>query len=71
MESVQAINKREAEMCCMKKHRTYRPKGLSKEEQKYLDAMFRRELIMTLLTIVIGACILAWIIVTLKEVAGL
>ena len=55
----------------MKKHRTYRPKGLSKEEQKYLDAMFRRELIMTLLTIVIGACILAWIIVTLKEVSGL
>lgn len=71
MESVQAINKREVKMCCMKKHRIYRPKGLSKEEQKYLDAMFRRELIMTLLVVLIGAGILAWIIVSLKEVAGL
>lgn len=71
MESVQAINKREAEMCCMKKHRTYRPKGLSKQEKKYLDAMFRRQLIMTLLVMLMGAVILAGIFVSLKEVATL
>lgn len=55
----------------MKRRRTYKPKGLSKQERKYLDAMFRRQLIMTLLVMLMGAVILAGIFVSLKEVATL
>ena len=55
----------------MKRRRTYKPKGVSKQEEKYLDAMFRRQLIMTLLVMLIGAVILAGIFVSLKEVATL
>lgn len=64
---MQAINKREV----MKRRRTYKPKGLSKQEKKYLDAMFRRQLIMTLLVMLMGAVILAGIFISLKEVVAL
>lgn len=55
----------------MKRRRTYKPRGLSKQEKKYLDAMFRRQLIMTLLVMLMGAVILAGIFVSLKEAAAL
>jgi len=40
-----------------KKHKLYRPKGLSKEEEKYLNAQLRRELIMTIIVVIIGVAV--------------
>lgn len=40
-----------------KKHKLYRPKGLSKEEEKYLNAQLRRELIMTIIVVIIGIAV--------------
>lgn len=55
---------------CMKKHRTYRPKGLSKEEQKYLDSMVRREIIMSIVTLLAGIAIVIAIFALTKQAAG-
>lgn len=55
---------------CMKKHRTYRPKGLSKEEQKYLNSMVRREIIMSIVTLLAGIAIVIAIFALTKQVAG-
>lgn len=41
----------------VKKHKLYRPKGLSKEEGKYLNAQLRRELIMTIIVVIIGIAV--------------
>lgn len=43
----------------VKKHKLYRPKGLSKEEEKYLNAQLRRELIMTIIVVIIGIAVVA------------
>lgn len=40
-----------------KKHKLYRPKNLSKEEEKYLNAQLRRELIMTVIVVIIGIAV--------------
>ena len=56
---------------CMKKQIKYRPKGLSKEEQKYMDAMVRREIIMSIVTIIAGVIIVAAIAALTKQAAGL
>lgn len=56
---------------CMKKHRLYRPKGLTKEEQKYVDAMARRELIMSIVVLVGGIIILAVICALTKQATSL
>jgi hypothetical protein len=40
-----------------KKHKLYRPKGLSKEEEKYLNVQLRRELIMTVIVVIIGIAV--------------
>lgn len=40
-----------------KKHKLYRPKDLSKEEEKYLNAQLRRELIMTVIVVIIGIAV--------------
>lgn len=56
---------------CMKKQIKYRPKGLSKEEQKYMDAMVRREIIMSIITIIAGVAIVAAIAALTKQAAGL
>lgn len=56
---------------CMKKHRLYRPKGLTKEEQKYVDAMARRELIISIVVLVGGIIILAVICALTKQATSL
>lgn len=56
---------------CKKKQIKYRPKGLSKEEQKYLDAQFRREIIGTLIVIVIGILVVLGLILMTKQAASL
>ena len=56
---------------CMKKQIKYRPKGLSKEEQIYMDAMVRREIIMSIITIIAGVIIVAVIVALTKQAAGL
>ena len=55
---------------CMKKHRTYRPKGLSKDEQKYLNSMVRREIIMSIVTLLAGIAIVIAIFALTKQAAG-
>ncbi len=40
-----------------KKHKLYRPKNLSKDEKKYLNAQLRRELIMTVIVVIIGIAV--------------
>lgn len=40
-----------------KKHKLYRPRNLSKEEEKYLNAQLRRELIMTVIVVIIGIAV--------------
>ena len=54
-----------------KKHKLYRPKGLSKEEEKYLNAQFRREIIGTLIVIVIGILVVLGLILMTKQAASL
>lgn len=56
---------------CRKKQIKYRPRGLSKEEQKYLDAQLRREIIGTLVVIVIGILIVLWLFLMTKQAASL
>ena len=56
---------------CMKKHRTYRPKGLSKEEQKYLDSMVRREVVMSIFVMIMGALVIVALFMLTKQAAGL
>lgn len=43
----------------MKTHRTYRPKGLSKSEEKWLRSQKRRVIIMAILTLIAGVVIIA------------
>lgn len=43
----------------MKMHKTYRPKGLSKAEDEWLRSQERRAIIMTILTLVAGAVVIA------------
>lgn len=56
---------------CKKKQIKYRPKGLSKEEQKYLDAQFRREIICTFVIVIIGILIVLGIFLMTKQAASL
>lgn len=56
---------------CMKKHKTYRPKGLSKEEQKYLDSMVRREVVMSIFVMIMGALVIVALFMLTKQAAGL
>lgn len=54
----------------MKKQRRYRPKGLSKEEKRYINAMLKREIVM--LVIVLAAAIAVLIaIIQLTKAAGI
>ena len=62
---------RRAESMCMKKHKLYRPKSLSKEEQKYLDAQIRREIIMTIVVMILGIAVVVGIFAMTKKAAGL
>lgn len=55
----------------MKKQIKYRPRSLNKEEQKYLDAQLRREIIGTLVVIVIGILIVLWLFLMTKQAASL
>lgn len=55
----------------VKKHKLYRPKGLSKEEEKYLNAQLRRELIMTVIVVVMGVAIVVSIFGLTKQAATL
>ena len=55
----------------VKKHKLYRPKGLSKEEEKYLNAQLRRELIMAAIVVIIGVAIVVAIFGLTKQVATL
>lgn len=52
---------------CMKKHKIYRPKRLTKEEQKYFNDLARREIIMSMVVIVGGIIILAVICSLLNQ----
>ena len=56
---------------CMKKHKLYRPKSLKKEEQEYLNAQLRRELIMTIAVMVLGIAVVVGIFALTKQAAGL
>lgn len=55
----------------VKKHKLYRPKGLSKEEGKYLNAQLRRELIMAAIVVIMGVAIVVAIFGLTKQVATL
>lgn len=43
----------------MKTHKTYRPKGLTKAEDEWLRSQERRAIIMTILSLIAGAVIVA------------
>lgn len=65
------LNKGGRKMCMSKKKQMkYRPKNLTKEEQNYLDAMVRREIIMSLITIILGIAIIIIMFALTKEVTG-
>ena len=55
----------------VKKNKLYRPKGLSKEEEKYLNAQLRRELIMAAIVVIMGVAIVVAIFGLTKQVATL
>ena len=56
---------------CKKKQLKYRPKKLSEEEQKYIDAQFRREIIMAIIAIVAGIAIAAALLAITRQVVSL
>lgn len=43
---------------CMKTHKIYKPKGLTKKEQEYLAAQERREMLIAFIMVVLGAVII-------------
>jgi len=55
----------------MKKHKLYRPKNLGKEEEQYLNAQLRRELIMAAIVVIMGVAIVVAIVGLTKQVATL
>lgn len=55
----------------MKKQIKYKPKSLTKEEQQYLDAMVKREIILSIIAIVLGVAMIVMLFAITKEVAGL
>lgn len=55
----------------MKKHKLYKPSNITKEEQKYINAQLRRELIMTIAVIIMGIAVLVAIFALTKQAASL
>lgn len=55
----------------MKKHRRGKVKGLRKQEQRYLNAMIWREVIMMLIVLAAGIAVIAVILAMTKEVSSL
>lgn len=54
----------------MKKHKVYKPTGLTKAERDWLKAQERRELIASLIVIVVGVIIIAVLIKMMLGVLG-
>lgn len=56
---------------CMKKQRTYRPKGLTKEEERYLDSLVKRELVLTIFVILAGVAVVIGLFIVAQQAATL
>ena len=56
---------------CKKKQLKYRPKKLSEEEQKYINAQFRREIIMAIIAIAAGIAIAAALLAIARQAVSL
>lgn len=56
---------------CMKKQRTYRPKGLTKEEERYLDSLVKRELVLTIFVILAGVAVVIGLFIVAQQAAAL
>lgn len=55
----------------MKKQRTYRPKGLTKEEERYLDSLVKRELVLTIFVILAGVAVVIGLFIVAQQAAAL
>ena len=56
---------------CMKKQRTYRPKGLTKEEERYLDSLVKRELVLAIFVILAGIAVVIGVFIVAQQAATL
>lgn len=56
---------------CMKKQRTYRPKGLTKEEERYLDSLVKRELVLTIFVLLAGVAVVIGLFIVAQQAAAL
>ncbi len=56
---------------CMKKQRTYRPKGLTKEEERYLDSLVKRELVLAIFVILAGIAVVIGLFIVAQQAAAL
>lgn len=56
---------------CMKKQRTYRPKGLTKEEERYLDSLVKRELVLAVFVLLAGIAVVIGVFVVAQQAATL
>lgn len=56
---------------CMKKQRTYRPKGLTKEEERYLDSLVKRELVLAIFVILAGIAVVIGLFIVAQQAATL
>lgn len=54
-----------------KKHKTYKPKSLSKEEQEYLNSQLKHELIMSVIVLLAGIAVVVALFALTKQAAGL
>lgn len=55
----------------MKKQRTYRPKGLTKEEERYLDSLVKRELVLAIFVILAGVAVVIGLFIVAQQAAAL
>lgn len=56
---------------CMKKQRTYRPKGLTKEEERYLDSLVKRELVLTIFVLLAGVAVVIGLFIVAQQAAAI
>ena len=56
---------------CMKKQRTYRPTGLTKEEERYLDSLVKRELVLAIFVILAGIAVVIGVFIVAQQAATL
>lgn len=56
---------------CMKKQRNYRPKGLTKEEERYLDSLVKRELVLAIFVILAGIAVVIGLFIVAQQAAAL